>query len=196
MIDPNYNLNGVYSPIYLGEHLFKFINSVDKFGSIDPTDDLTNLCSAKLIDLLPFLKSGICLQNSLFMLFYIYIYNNNLKEEENLQYFHFDENLTKLFVDMTCEFYKDVDHPKILMSEAIDKQIIDHYFSTQDVIRLNNHSFNIDKKHMEINRNGEITIIHKRRIANYYISLLCYLNYYSKDDLKRLNKNRYIGNFN
>ena len=68
MIGPNQQLNGIYTPIYLGNPLIQFFNNGD-FGSIDPADDITNSLSAKLIDFLPCLKAGFCLRNSLTLLF-------------------------------------------------------------------------------------------------------------------------------
>ncbi len=76
--------------------------------------------SAKLMDFLSCVKEGFLLRNSLTMLFYIYIKNNDLQEKENRQYSHFDDLMNKFFTEMEAEFYIDLNHGKILMSEAIE----------------------------------------------------------------------------
>jgi len=185
MIGPDHKLSGMFSPIYLGEPLYNFFNSTDKFGSIDPKDYLTNKYSAKLMELLPCVRSGIALTNSLTLLSYIYLKNNNLQEKENLKYSHFDDIMNEIFVNMKAEFYTDDNHGKILMTEAIEQQIINNPLSTQDVIRLKRPEFNQDNTAI---KTKDKEIIYKKCYPNYFIQLLISNNRYSQNDLIRLNK--------
>ena len=179
MIAQNQALRGTYTPIYLGNPLIQFFNNGD-FGSIDPSDDITNLFSAKLMDFLPCLKSGFCLRNSLMLLFFIYGKNNKLQEKENLQYFHLDDVMNKCFVDMDAEFYSDDIHGRMNMTKAIERVIIDRQLSTQDVIRIKRPEFNQDNTPIKL-KDG--SLLHKKSAQNYYMMLLSSFNYYSKNDL-------------
>lgn len=144
MIDPNTKLTGSYNAVYLGDSLCQFFSNTNKFGSVDPIDDITNMFSAKLIDFLPCLKDGFVLRNSLILLCHIYIKNNSLQEKENLQYFHFDDLMNKIFVEMNCEFYSDTNNGRMLMTEAVERNIINKSLSTEEVIRLKRPEFNQD----------------------------------------------------
>jgi len=179
MIAQNQVLRGTYTPIYLGNPLIQFFNN-GNFGSIDPADDITNLFSTKLMDFLPCLKSGFCLVNSIILLFYIYGKNNKLQEKENLQYFHLDDVMNKCFVDMDSEFYSDDFHGRMYMKKSIERGIINHPLSTQDVIRIKRPEFNQDNTPIKLK---DSTYIYKKATQNYYMQLLCSLNYYSKNDL-------------
>jgi hypothetical protein len=179
MIAQNQALTGSYTPIYLGNPLIQFFNNGD-FGSIDPADDITNLFSAKLMDFLPCLKSGFCLRNSLTLLFFIYAWNNKLQEKENLQFFHLDDVMNKCFVEINAEFYTDDIYSKMHMTKAIERGIIVHPLSTQQVIRIKRPEFNQDNTPIKL-KDGTIT--YKKATQNYYMQLLCSLNYYSKNDL-------------
>lgn len=181
MIGLDHKLIGVYTPVYLGNCLYQFVNT-GEFGSIDPTDYMSNLQSTKLMDLLPCVKTGLVLRSSLTLLTYIYLKNNHLQEKENRQYSHFDDFMNEIFVNMEAEFYCDY-HGKMLMSEAIERQIIQHPLSTQEVIRLKRPEFNQTNTLIEIKGN-----VYKKAFPNYYVSLLMCHNYYSKTDLLRLNK--------
>lgn len=186
MIDPNRLLTGTYAPIYLGNSLCQFFTNTDKFGSIDPIDSITNMFSAKLLDFLPCVKAGFLLRNSITLLFYIYMKNNNLQEKENSQYSHFDDFMNKIFVEMYSEFYTDLNYGKMLMIEAIERGIIEHPLSTQDVIRLKRPEFNQDDTSIKIKASNDL--IYRKSFKNYYTQLLASNNFYSKGDLIRLNK--------
>ena len=182
MLHPNQILNGAYTPVYLGNPLFQFFMNTNKFGSIDPVDDITNLYSAKLMDFLPCVKAGFLLRNSLTLLLFIYHRNNNLQEKENKQYSHFDDFMNKIFTEMDSEFYLDVNNGKILMTEAIERGIINYPLSTQEVIRLKRPEFNQDDTRIKTKDN----FIYRKSYPNFYIQLLASNNYYSKNDLIRL----------
>jgi hypothetical protein len=186
MIDPNQALLGTYAPIYLGNSLCQFFMNTDKFGSIDPIDSITNMFSAKLLDFLPCVKAGFLLRNSITLLFYIYMKNNDLQEKENKQYSHFDDFMNKIFVEMDSEFYINDNHNKMLMSEAIEQGIIEYPLSTQDVIRLKRPEFNQDNTPIKIKTSDDL--IYRKSFKNYYFQLLASNNFYSKNDLIRLNK--------
>jgi len=165
MID---HLKGIYVPVYLGDSLCQFFNNTDKFGSIDPIDNITNIYSSKLMDFLPCVKAGFLSRNSVIILFYIYIKNNDLKEKENKQYSHFDDLMTKIFVEMNAEFYINSNHNKMLITEAIEQQIIEQSLSTQEVIRLKRPEFNQDDTPIKTRGN----LIYRKSYPNYYIQLL------------------------
>jgi hypothetical protein len=141
--------------------------------------------SAKLMDFLPCAKSGFILRNSATLLFYIYIKNNNLQEKENKQYSRFDDLLDKIFVEMNSEFYSDPDNGRMLMTEAIEREIIKCPLSTQNAIRLKRPEFNLDNT--PIRTKGD-NIIYRKSFHKYYFQLLTVHNIYSTDDLIRLNK--------
>lgn len=184
MLNPNQELNCTYTPVYLGDCLCKLFTNTDKFGSVDPIDNITNIFSTKLMDFLPCVKAGFVLRNSLTMLLFIYFKNNDL-QEENKQYSHFDDFCNKIFIEMDAEFYSDTNHSKMLMSEAIEREIIKVPLSTQDVIRLKRPEFNQDDTPMKIR---DENIIYQKCFPNYYLQLLISHNCYSKNDLIRLNK--------
>ena len=146
----------------------------EKFGSIDPVDDITNTYSSKLMDFLPCVKAGFLLYRSLTSLFYIYIENNNVREKSDMVYFHFDDFMTKIFVEMDAEFYTDPNCRKVLMTEALEQGIIENPLSTQDVIGLRTPHFR--------------RCISQKSYPNHYVVPLVAHNYYSKNDLIRLNE--------
>jgi hypothetical protein len=176
------DLTGAYAPIYLGEPLFKFFNNTNKFGSIDPIDRETNMFSTKLMDFLPCVKAGFASYNSITLLFYIYLKNNNLREKENSQFFHFDDFMDEIFIEMKAEFYADANNNKIFMTEAIEREIINEPLSTQEVIRLKRPEFNKDYTAIK-ERDG--SLIYRKACPNYYISLLLAYNCYNKKQLLR-----------
>lgn len=185
MIDANKSLTGIYGPIYVGNSLYQFISNTDKFGPIDPVDHITNMYSAKLMDFLPYVKEGFMLRNSLILLFYVYINNNDLQEQENKQYSHFDTFMSKIFTEMDAEFYPYTLGGKILMSEAIERGIINNSLSTQEIIRLKNPEFNQDDTPIKIKNNE---VIYRKAYSSCYFQLFSSHNHYSKNDLIRLNK--------
>ena len=105
-----------------------------------------------------------------------------LQEKENLQFFHLDNVMNKVFIEMDAEFYKDDIHGRILMTEAVERGIIVHPLPTQDVIRIKRPEFNQNNTAVKL-KDG--TLIYKKATQNYYMQLLCSLNYYSKNDLAR-----------
>lgn len=94
-IDPS-SFSGIYSPVVTGEALKEFFQNVEGFGLLDPTSStLSN--NKYLMDELPFARKGYVLRNTITMLFYIYMHNNNLQDPLNSQYGKFDQHLERCF---------------------------------------------------------------------------------------------------
>lgn len=80
-IDPS-SFSGIYSPVVTGEALKEFFQNVEGFGLLDPTSS-TSSNNKYLMDELPFARKGYVLRNTITMLFYIYMHNNNLQDPLN-----------------------------------------------------------------------------------------------------------------
>lgn len=142
-----YKLNDTLSPIYFGNPLIIFVTEKqERFGPLDPIKwKGTGVFGDSLMSQLPLLSKGFVLQTSWTSLFTIYLICNGLEEPENSAFCHFDDFMTKVFIDTSATFYVEYyGRIRIPMEEAIRRGLLTEPISTQNVIRISNPEFNTD----------------------------------------------------
>lgn len=173
------NLQGRYSPVYLGEALQYFINE-GQFGYLDPISETENL-----MDLLPLIKEGYASKISLMMLFFIYAKHNKLQDKARC---YFDSIL-----DITCssyyaEFYYDRNN-RMSISDAMRKGLINKRLTPQDILLMKTSG---NRGLVEtIDDNGIIS----KSIPNYFFQLIISPNIFNIKDLEKNPKHNNVLNY-
>lgn len=135
------DFTGAYAPVYASEALRFFINKAQRnFGSvIDPSTGK----SVDLMSLLPRVREGYMLHNTVTILFYIYIWAQKLQDEKNRQFITPDAHWEQAFGKNISAAFFTMDHPetgkkvKYLMSEAVGDGIITSPMNTYKVLEIN-----------------------------------------------------------
>ncbi len=134
------------------------------FGEQPNSDGTGFVAKSNLLDLLPRVREGYLLKNSLTLMINIYNAVNDLKSKEpregqkNIP----DERMNTVFGEMDALYYQDAtDSPKILMTKSGKK------LSTYAVVAGKNARFNPSK------------------IENYYFQSILSLNVYDESDLSK-----------
>ena len=165
-------LQGVYTPVYFGDALMHFVNAQpENFGPIDPVNALaTQQPRTALMDSLPLIRQGYSLRNSITMLFYIYVYVNQLQNPQNAQLTRSDQVMRAAFDgQIPASFYSYRDEngrsTKITMNQAVTQGLISGPMNTYDVIRQTYPDFR------------------SASFNTYYFQNIASLNYYSRANL-------------
>src|SRR5205085_7423861 len=145
---PPESLKGTYAPVFAGKALTTFFTSSPKnFGSVNPLAwKQQNQFGEALMTYLPYASKGYLLRNTCTMLFYIYAHAQNLQENENAQFAHFDAVMDTAFAKEAAAFYSfktESGKPdKMTMQQALNSKVLTAPMSTQEVIRVTHPSFN------------------------------------------------------
>lgn len=164
-------LTGVYTPVYLGNALYHFVNSdPGAFGPLDPITALQGGPVEALMDSLPLLRQGYSLRNSITMLMYIYTHTNQLQDPDDGTFIHPDSNMNEAFggqIPATFFTYRDETGrlTKISVDEATRRGLLSYPLNTYEIIALSHPDFN------------------HNRFKSFYFQNIAALNYYSPNNL-------------
>lgn len=166
------SFSATFTPLYAGEALrFFFSNQPQKFGPLSPSEAArTQSAGQALMDVLPMVKEGYLLRNTITMLFFIYAHTNQLQAADNAQFVRSDEHMTESFggqIPATFFTYKGVDGKsvKVQMAQAVASGLIPQAYNTYQVVQANYPSFD------------------PGRFPTYFYQNIAAANYYTKTAL-------------
>lgn len=166
------NLAGIYTPVYAAQALQYFLTAdPEKFGPINPLESFrTQVAGDALISNLPIAYQGYLLRNTAALLFYIYSYSNNLRDQQDPRFLRSDDLMNAAFGgDIPAAFYSFKNSNgktvKIPMDQAVSQGLISSPLNTYEVIKSNYRDFD------------------PARFQSYYFQNILSLNYYSLEDI-------------
>lgn len=182
------SFSGVYTPVYAGEALNAFFTQNPAgFGSLTPQQENTGL----LMNALPEVNQRRLLRNTCTMLFFIYAHTNNLQFDDNAQLARSDEHMNNVFGGQIPAAYYAFKNPttgkadKILMNEALDRNIVSAPMNTYDVISA-------AYPRGTYNKAGEDVGFDPVQFNTYYFQNISAANYFSRKALEGIDNGQEI----